>query len=73
MQSRTHSVIEACANTASGAVVSYCLGLIVYPAFGFAVTPAQNVTITAIFTVASILRSYAWRRAFNKLHAIRGI
>lgn len=68
MQTRAHSMVEACANTASGAAVSYCLGLIVYPAFGFAVTPGQNLTITAIFTIASVLRSYAWRRAFNRLH-----
>lgn len=67
-QSRKHSFAEACANTASGAALSYCLGLVVYPAFGFAVTAAQNLTITAIFTVASVLRSYAWRRAFNAYH-----
>ena len=41
------------------------LSAVVYPMFGFPVTLAQNLSITTIFTVASIARSYAVRRWFN--------
>lgn len=55
-------------NTASGFIISLLVGHFVFPAFGFHVTPAQNFWIVCIFTVTSILRSYAWRRAFNWYH-----
>ena len=45
--------------------VSVALTAVVLPAYGHAVTFSQNLQITAIFTVASILRSYALRRWFN--------
>ena len=64
-QTRIGSLIEACINTAIGFAMSMALSLIVYPMFGHAFTLAQNVGITAIFTVASILRGYVVRRWFN--------
>lgn len=67
-QSRRHSVFETVTNVAVGLVISYCLTATVLPAFGHQITPGQNAWITAIFTVASVLRSYALRRVFNWLH-----
>lgn len=64
-QTRIGSLIEACINTAIGFWMSLVLSIIVYPMFGHAFTLAQNVGITAIFTVASILRGYVVRRWFN--------
>jgi len=64
-QTRIGSLIEACINTAIGFAMSIALSLIVYPMFGHSFTLAQNVGITAIFTVASILRGYVVRRWFN--------
>ena len=64
-QTRIGSLIEACFNTAIGFVMSICLSLIVYPMFGHSFTLAQNIGITVIFTVASILRGYVVRRWFN--------
>lgn len=64
-QTRIGSLIEACINTAIGFAVSIVLSLIVYPMFGHSFTLAQNVGITVIFTVASIVRSYVVRRWFN--------
>ena len=64
-QSRSMSAVETCANVGTGLLVSFGLGSIVYPAFGFPVTPAQNLGIVLIFTIASILRGYLWRRLFN--------
>lgn len=68
MQSRAMSAVEAAANVGSGMVVAFCLGLVVYPWFGFTPSAAQNASITMIFTGVSVVRSYAWRRAFNRLH-----
>lgn len=59
--------MEAVTNTAFGFAVSYWIGLMVYPMFGFNVAPHENVAIVSIFTVASVLRSYVFRRIFNYL------
>ncbi len=64
-QSRKMSLVESLANTASGFVISWMIGLLVYPWFGFAVTSAQGFLLTCIFTVVSVARSYVWRRAFE--------
>ena len=64
-QTRLQSLIEALVNVAIGMVISVALSLVVYPLFGHAFTLAQNVWITIIFTVASIVRSYCVRRWFN--------
>ena len=64
-QTRLQSLIEAMVNVAIGMVISVLLSLVAYPAFGHAFTLAQNIGITVIFTVASILRSYVVRRWFN--------
>lgn len=69
MQTRAQSAIESIANVVTGMTVSYLLGMIVYPLFGFPVTPTQNAGIVAIFTAVSIARCYVWRRIFNRLHA----
>jgi hypothetical protein len=38
--------------------------LLVFPLFGLATTLGQNLTIGLIFTLVSLVRSYALRRAF---------
>lgn len=69
-QTRLGSLIEACINTAIGLIGSILLSLIVYPMFGHSFTFAQNVGITAIFTVWSVLRGYVIRRWFNaRIHS----
>lgn len=69
-QTRLGSLIEACINTAIGFFGSIALSLIVYPMFGHTFTIAQNIGITVIFTVWSVLRGYAIRRWFNaRIHA----
>ena len=64
-QSKFGSLIEACINTAIGFLTTLVLVFIVYPLFGHTFTLAQNLGITAIFTVVSVLRGYAVRRWFN--------
>lgn len=68
MQKRRHSLLESCLNTASGFILSYICGLIIFPLFGFAVGLGQNAAIVAVFTVISVARNYAWRRTFNWWH-----
>jgi hypothetical protein len=70
MQTRLSSLIEAVINVAIGFVVSLVLTALVLPAYGHAVTWSENLQITGIFTISSILRSYAVRRWFNaRIHA----
>lgn len=65
-QSRLESLIEASLNTASGFVVSlFVWQFIAAPLFGYRVTWADNVLLTALFTGVSVVRSYVWRRFFN--------
>ncbi len=63
-QTRRMSLVETLAGVAIGFVVSMLLAMIIYPVFGHAFTFGQNAAITAIFTVASIVRGYAVRRLF---------
>lgn len=67
MQSRLASLVETCASIAIGFAVSVAITAVVMPAYGHAVTLADNVQITAIFTVASIVRGYFVRRFFDGL------
>jgi hypothetical protein len=65
MQTRLGSFIESSLNTLSGFFISFFLWQLVGPWFGYTVTFGDNFLITSIFTVASIARSYVWRRCFN--------
>jgi hypothetical protein len=68
-QKKSHSVAETIASTAIGFAVTVALSMIVYPAFGHGFTVVQNMGIASIFTVASLVRGYIVRRAFNRLQA----
>lgn len=68
MQTRLHSLVEQLANVASGFVLSALLWhFIVQPVWGIRTSVAENLQITALFTVVSIARGYLWRRAFNAI------
>ena len=75
-QTRTESFVETVINTASGFILSLLVwSYIVAPLYGIEVNQVQNLTITSIFTVSSVLRSYLWRRFFavslhKKLHSL---
>ncbi|NOX15987.1 MAG: hypothetical protein GXP61_08185 [Epsilonproteobacteria bacterium] len=71
MQTKKMSWIETVTSTAIGFIVSLVLVNIVLPAFAFNVRFAQSLTITAIFTVASIIRGYGVRRLFNYIYQKR--
>lgn len=58
------SLIETLASLVIGFAVSVVITAIVMPAYGHDVALTDNIQITAIFTVASVIRSYLVRRAF---------
>lgn len=66
MQSRLHSLIEAWLNTLSGFAVALVLQLLVNHWYGLGLKVSESLHITLIFTVVSVVRSYAWRRYFNR-------
>jgi len=65
MQSRKHSAIESVANVAFGYGVAVAAQCLVFPLFGVHLPLHENLTIGAVFTVISLVRSYALRRLFN--------
>jgi len=65
MQSKRHSLLESITNTLAGFLVSLLIQLIIYPVMGIPVSFHQNLIITFIFTIASIIRGYVLRRLFN--------
>ena len=64
-QSRLSSLAETLLSIAIGFVVSLIITALVLPAYGHPVSFGDNLQITGIFTVASIVRGYYVRRAFN--------
>lgn len=65
MQPKKLSLIESITQTIIGLFVSFGIQLVIYPALDIPVRLSQNVIITMVFTIASILRGYLVRRAFN--------
>ena len=72
-QSRAHSLAETLTSVAVGFVVSFGITAVLLPAYGHHVTTSENLGMTAVFTVASVVRAYALRRAFNWLHTRKGL
>jgi len=66
-QSRLMSLVESLANVLVGYGVAVATQMLVFPLFGLAVTLTENLLIGLIFTVVSIVRSYALRRGFEVL------
>ena len=67
-QPRWQSAVESVANVAIGFGVAVAAQLAVFPLFGFHPPLADNLMIGGLFTVVSLLRSFALRRLFNRWH-----
>lgn len=70
-QSRFMSLIEAVANIVIGYGVALVAQLAVFPIFDLHVDFSDNLLIGAVFTTASLARSYAVRRAFERWRVSR--
>ena len=68
-QSRRQSAIESAANVAIGYGVAVGSQIAILPLFGVHLPLADNLAIGGYFTAISLVRSYAVRRLFNRLHA----
>ena len=66
MQTKKHSIIESITQTIIGLVTSVLIQVILYPIMGIPVTFSQNLIITAVFFIVSIVRGYLVRRYFCK-------
>jgi len=62
MQNKKSSMVEVGLNTASGFVVSFAITSFLLPYM----VGIGAFSVTCIFTVVSLIRSYFWRRFFNK-------
>jgi uncharacterized protein (DUF2062 family) len=65
MQSKLHSAIESVTNVFVGYGIAVATQVAVFPMFGLHTDMASNLAIGGIFTVVSLVRSYALRRLFN--------
>ena len=66
-QSRLMSGVEAVANVMVGYGVAVLTQLAVFPLFGLDASLGDNLAIGGVFTVVSIVRSFAVRRLFEAL------
>ena len=64
-QTRWMSFVESATNQAIGFGISLCVQLAVYAWYGIHLSFMNNVGIVAIFTAASIARSFGLRRMFE--------
>jgi len=67
MQTKRMSIIESVSNTLIGLLTSFIIQLIIYPTLDIKVSIGQNVIITFVFFIASIVRGYLVRRFFTKI------
>lgn len=67
MQSRWMSFVEAFTNILVGYGIAVSTQILVFPIFGLQSTLTENLKIGAVFTAASIVRSFALRRLFEKI------
>lgn len=66
MQSRRVSLLEAVTNVIVGYLLAVATQLIVFPLFDVALPIGDNLVLAFVFTVISLVRTYALRRAFER-------
>ena len=65
-QSKLESALEQTLNVGSGFILSYMIWItVITPVYDIQLSTSDNLTVTLIFTVVSLLRGYVWRRLFN--------
>ena len=63
-QTRRMSLVESIANTGAGFLVSLVLQLSLFSLMAIETTATQNLTMSGVFTLASLVRGYLMRRVF---------
>lgn len=67
MQSKRWSAAEVVSSTLFGFIVAMLTNAVVFPFFGYNLPFVTNINITIVYTLVSILRSYVFRRVFNRI------
>jgi hypothetical protein len=65
-QTKKQSVLESITQTLIGLGTSILVQITIYPLMGIPVSFNQNLIITAVFFIVSLIRGYVVRRLFNK-------
>ena len=63
-QTRSMSLVESVANTGAGFLVSLVLQISLFYFMSIETTTSQNILMSGVFTVASLVRGYVMRRVF---------
>ena len=63
-QTRSMSLVESIANTGAGFLVSLVLQISLFSLMSIETTTTQNLLMSGVFTVASLVRGYLMRRLF---------
>ena len=63
-QTRRMSLVESIANTGAGFLVSLVLQISLFNLMSIETTTSQNLLMSGVFTVASLVRGYLMRRLF---------
>ena len=63
-QTRSMSLIESVANTGAGFALSLLIQISLFSLMAIETTTTQNLLMSGVFTVASLVRGYLMRRLF---------
>lgn len=66
-QSKRWSLFESVANVIVGFMISALVQMMMFIFLDIPATLSQNLLITSVITITSVLRHYTIRRVFNKL------
>lgn len=68
-QTKLGSLIEAFVNILLGYGINFTANMLLFPLFGMHISLRDNFLLGILYTIISVIRSYAIRRFFNaKLH-----
>jgi len=70
-QTKKQSLIESFIDVGLGLLVSIVLTNLMFPIIGIDVTFNQSFIVVTMFTIASVIRKYFIRRAFNYFYEKR--
>ena len=71
-QSRGMSMVEAVANVSIGFGVALATQVMVFPVFGIEIGAGPHLALGGIFTLVSLIRSYALRQLFERIRVRNG-
>ena len=71
-QTRSMSLVESIANTGAGFALSLLIQISLFYLMSIETTTSQNLLMSGVFTVASLVRGYLMRRLFLRWEEVRG-